>query len=134
MEEENLRGKEKSNFLKVFKKKEIWISLVAGLVLGGVLIYILISTNIVKVAKVEKVSIIKEKNETVLKVNNDKITSNEVYQEMKKYYPISYLLELVDDKILEDKYNLTEEQQAEIDEQANYYLNMYKTYYILTIQ
>lgn len=129
MEEENLRGKEKSNFLKVFKKKEIWISLVAGLVLGGVLIYILISTNIVKVAKVEKVSIIKEKNETVLKVNNDKITSNEVYQEMKKYYPISYLLELVDDKILEDKYNLTEEQQAEIDEQANYYLNMYKTYY-----
>lgn len=118
MEEENLSGKEKGNFLKIFKKKEIWISGIIGILIGGLLIYLL------GVIGVQGLG-----NETVATIKTGKITENNLYKEMKKYYPISYILELVDDLILKDKYELTDEQNSEIDEQADYYLNMYKTYY-----
>lgn len=115
MKEENLSGKEK---VKIFKKKEIWISGIIGILIGGLLVYLL---GVFGTPGIN--------NEIIATVKGGMITKNTLYKEMKKYYPISYLLELVDDKILEDKYNLTEEQQAEINEQADYYLSMYETYY-----
>lgn len=120
MEEENLSGKEKKekNFLKIFKKKEIWISGIVGILIGGALIYLL---GVIGVPGLG--------NATVATMKTGKITENSLYKEMKKYYPISYILELVDDSILKDKYELNEEQNSEIDEQIEYYLNMYESYY-----
>ena len=118
MEEENLKGKEKGNFLKVFKKKEIWISGIIGILIGGLLIYLI---GVIGVPGFG--------NETVATMKTGKITKNNLYKEMKKYYPISYMLELVDYSILKDKYELNDEQNSEIDEQVDYYLNMYQTYY-----
>ena len=120
MEEENLSGKEKKekNFLKIFKKKEIWISGIVGILIGGALIYLL---GVIGVPGLG--------NETVATMKTGKITENSLYKEMKKYYPISYILELVDDSILKDKYELNDEQNSEIDEQIDYYLSMYETYY-----
>lgn len=120
MEEQKLNEKEnkKGNFLKIFKKKEVWISGVIGMLIGGLLIYLLGVIGIPGLG-----------NETVATMKTGKITKNSLYKAMKKYYPIDYVLELVDDKILEDKYELNDEQNSEIDEQIEYYLNMYKTYY-----
>lgn len=117
MEEENLSSKEKKkgSFLKVFKKKEVWISGIIGILIGGLLIYLL---GIVGIG-----------NETIVTLKTGKISKNELYKEMKKYYPISYILELVDDSILKDKYKLNDEQNSEIEEEIEYYLGMYETYY-----
>lgn len=120
MKEENLSGKEDKEikFFKVFKKKEVWISGIIGILIGGLLIYLLGMIGVPGLG-----------NETVATMKTGKITENSLYKEMKKYYPISYILELVDDSILEDKYELNEEQNSEIEEQIEYYLDMYESYY-----
>lgn len=118
MEQENLSGKEKGKFSSVLKKKEIWISGVIGIIIGGLLIYLL---GIIGVPGLG--------NQTIATMKSGKITENSLYKEMKKYYPVSYVLELIDDKILEKKYELTDEQKKEIDDQVNNYLSTYQSYY-----
>ena len=119
---------ENSNKKKIFKRKEIWITGIIGVIIGAALIYLLMFTNIIKIAEVKRKSIIKE-TETVVTVNNSEINSQKLYEEMQKYYPISYVLEMVDKEILEGKYSLTDEQKNEVEEQANSYIDTYKMYY-----
>lgn len=120
MKDDNLSGKEEkeNKILKLFKKKEIWISGIIGILIGGALIYLFVVIGIFGLG-----------NETVATMKTGKVTENSLYKEMKKYYPISYILELVDDSILKDKYKLNEEQNSEIEEQIEYYLDMYESYY-----
>lgn len=107
--------KKKVNFLK---KKEIWISGIVGLVIGGLLIYLLGILGVPGLG-----------NETIAKFKGGKIDQNDLYKEMKKYYPVSYVLEIVDDSILKEKYELTDEQKSEINTEVDSILNTYKTYY-----
>lgn len=107
--------KKKCNFLK---KKEIWISGVVGLILGGALIYLLGILGLPGLG-----------HETVVTFKGGKVTKNEIYNEMEKYYPISYVLEMADKSILDDMYKLTNEQKQEIEEQSDSILDTYKTYY-----
>lgn len=120
MEEENLSGneKKKGKFLKGLKKKEIWISLIIGILIGGLLIYVLQILGIPGLG-----------NETVATMKTGSITENNLYKEMKKYYPISYVLDFIDKSLLENKYELNDEQNSEIDKQMEYYFTMYETYY-----
>ena len=119
---------ENSNKKAIFKRKEIWITGVIGLVLGAALLYLLMFTNVIKIAEIKRKSIIKE-IETVVTVGDSEINSQKLYEEMQKYYPISYVLEMVDKEILEGKYSLTDEQKNEVEEQANSYIDTYKMYY-----
>lgn len=107
--------KKKCNFLK---KKEIWISGAVGLILGGALIYLLGILGLPGLG-----------HETVVTFKGGKVTKNEIYNEMEKYYPISYVLEMADKSILDDMYKLTDEQKQEIEEQSDSILDTYKTYY-----
>lgn len=111
MEEEKV----KENLLK---KKEVWISLLIGLVIGGLIIYLLGTFGIMKMG-----------NEIVATFKGGKVREDALYKEMKKSYPVSYVLELVDSKILEKQYKLTEEQENEINEQANSLISLYQTNY-----
>lgn len=113
--DEAIKDKKKNfNFLK---KKEIWISGVIGLILGGALIYLLGILGIPGLG-----------HETIATFKGGKLTKNEMYKEMEKQYPISYVLESTDREILEKIYKLTDEQKQEADEQANSILAMYQTY------
>ena len=120
MEEENLSGKEKKKgtFLKGLKKKEVWISLIIGILIGGILIYVLGILGVPGLG-----------NEIVATMKKGNLTENKLYKEMKNYYPISYVLDLVDKSLLENKYELNDEQNSEIDKQMEYYFTMYETYY-----
>lgn len=117
MEEEKLGGKEKKKGLSIFKKKEIWVSGIVGILIGALLIYILSILGVPGLG-----------NETIATMKTGKITEKSLYKEMKKYYPINYALELVDSSILEKKYNLTEEQNNEITQQVDSILEQYKNY------
>lgn len=117
MEEENLSGKEKKKGLAIFKKKEIWISGITGIVIGAALIYLLGLFGVPGLG-----------NETIATMKSGKISENNLYKEMKKYYPVTYALELVDKIILEEKYELTEEQNKEITEQVDKILVQYSAY------
>lgn len=117
MEEENLSGREKKKGLVIFKKKEIWISVIIGILIGAALIYLLGLLGVPGLG-----------NETIATIKTGNISKNDLYKEMKKYYPVTYALELVDKSILEEKYELTEEQNKEIEEQVNVILTQYQAY------
>lgn len=106
--------KKKFNFLK---KKEIWISGVIGLILGGALIYVLGIFGLHGLG-----------HETIASFKGGKLTKSEAYSEMEKQFPISYVLELTDKEILGKIYKLTDEQKEEVKEQADSILAMYKNY------
>ena len=104
-----------------FAEKEVWISLIIGIVIGALLLYLL--TLIPAIGKRIGTS-----NKTVLKTKNGNIKQEELFQEMKKTYPISYILEIIDRNILEKKYSLTEEQENEIMVNVDNILEQYETY------
>ena len=54
---------------------------------------------------------------------------NDLYNEMKKAYSVNYALDVVDSAILKNKYKLTSDQEKEIQDQADYYISTYQTYY-----
>lgn len=110
--------KEKKDLLKVLKKKEVWISAIVGAVIGALIILLLVIFGVLG-----------NRNGTVATVKGGKVKENDLYVEMKKYYPISYVLELVDKEILTPKYDLTDEQLDEINTQADEILSTYELYY-----
>ncbi len=114
MEKENLSGKENKRPLK---NKGIIISGLIGLIIGAVLVYILVILGAPGFG-----------NETIATMKSGKVTENSLYKEMKKYYPISYVLENVDEQILSKKYKLTNEQENEIKYQVDQILSQYSNY------
>lgn len=116
-EQDNLSGKEKKKNFSVLKKKEIWISGVIGLILGAVLIYIFAVLGIFGL----------NQNKTLISFKGGKVTENDLYNEIKNY-GLNYALELADKEILNDKYELTDEQKEEVKEEADSILTMYQMY------
>ena len=116
MEEEDLN--ENKKVTSIFKKKEVWIFLFIGILIGGILTYLLGLNSIIGLSK----------NDTIATVKNGKISEIELYQEMKKTYPVDYVLDLVDKAILDKKYKLTDEQNQEIEDQVDQILTQYQNY------
>ena len=106
-------GEKKSKF-EILKKKGTWFTLIIGLVLGLLIMFLL------NLFVFDGIS-----DKTIAKFKDGKITKNEIYKEMEKSYPVTYLLELIDKEILEKKYTLTDEQIEEIKEQGDLILNSY---------
>lgn len=113
-EQDNLSGREKKC---IFKKKEIWISGIIGIVLGAVLIYVFAVLGILGL----------NQDKTLVSFEGGKVTENDLYNELKKY-GINYALELVDEEILNVKYELTDEQKEESKQEAESILAMYEMY------
>ena len=115
MEEENVIKEEKK---LVFAKKEVWISGVIGLLLGAIIMFLLYIAGVPKFG-----------NETIATVKGGSVKKNDLYNEMKKAYSVNYALDVVDSAILKNKYKLTSDQEKEIQDQADYYISTYQTYY-----
>lgn len=116
-EQDNLSGKEEKKKSCIFKKKEIWISGVIGLVLGAVLIYVFAVLGILGL----------NQDKTLVSFKGGKVTEKDLYNEIKDY-GLNYALELADKEILNDKYKLTDEQKEEVKEEADSILQMYQMY------
>lgn len=94
-------------------------------VIGGVLatIFVVILIWPDRIAKLENGL------EPVASIDGLTITAEDLYEDMKEIYSVSSLLDKIDNKILEEKYPETDEMNAELEDEADYYYNMYETYY-----
>ncbi len=128
MKEENVKeehnakesdgAKEKKSVNNFFSKKETWIAGGVGLILGGLIVFLLGVFGVPGIGG----------NEAVVSFKGGKVSKNELYNDMTKKYSISYVLELADKEILEDMYTLTDKQNEEVNEQVESILSMYEAY------
>ena len=107
--EENKKENEKENILKKLLKKEIIISLVVGLILGLIIMFFV-------------------NGGIVARVGGQLVTAKSLYNDMKDYYSISLVLEDIDEKTLDKKYQLSEEDKNYIKETADGYISQYEEY------
>lgn len=113
--EENLSGIEKKKGLSIFNKKEIWISGIIGLLIGSILIYVLGMLGFIGL----------NRDNTLATFKGGKVKESDLTEELKKEYGFTYTLQLADEGILDNLYELTDEQKEEIDETLDYLLSYY---------
>ena len=77
----------------------------------------------------ERIAKTKDGEEIIVKLNNADITADDLYNKLKSSGGLSALLDLVDNAILTDKYELGTEADDYAKEQSEYYYNMYEQYY-----
>ena len=92
--------------------------------IGGALVVALVAVIIWP----DRIATLKDGTQPVVKVNGETITADFLYEEMKKNYSISYLVDYIDKAILDKKYEETEEMKEEIEKTAQSYFDMYEQY------
>lgn len=109
---------------KIFEFFDKYRFLIYGIV-GGVFATVLVVIFIWpdRIAKLE------DGKEPVAQINGYTLTADELYEDMKKIYSVSSLLDKIDNKILSEKYPETEEMIEEVKEEAENYYNIYMQYY-----
>ena len=123
-EKKNTNQKEHDKLFKFYDfidKYRLAIYGVIGGVLATVLVVILIWPD--RIAKLENGL------EPVASIDGLTVTAEDLYEDMKEIYSVNNLLDIIDNKILEEKYPETDEMNTELNDQAENYYNMYNQYY-----
>ena len=127
LKKEEKKNTNKKQYDKLFKfydfidKYRLAIYGVIGGVLATVLVVILIWPD--RIAKLENGL------EPVASIDGLTVTAEDLYEDMKEIYSVNNLLDIIDNKILEEKYPETDEMNTELNDQAENYYNMYNQYY-----
>ena len=127
VKKEEKKNTNKKEYDKLFKfydfidKYRLAIYGVIGGVLATVLVVILIWPE--RIAKLENGL------EPVASIDGLTVTAEDLYEDMKEIYSVNNLLDIIDNKILEEKYPETDEMNTELNDQAENYYNMYNQYY-----
>lgn len=127
VKKEEKKNTNKKEYDKLFKfydfidKYRLAIYGVIGGVLATVLVVILIWPD--RIAKLENGL------EPIASIDGLTVTAEDLYEDMKEIYSVSNLLDIIDNKILEEKYPETDEMNTELNDQAENYYNMYNQYY-----
>lgn len=116
----NTKDKFKKGLEKIDQNRNLIFSFI-----GGALVVALITVIIWP----DRIATLKDGTQPVVKVNGETITADFLYEEMKKNYSISYLIEYIDKAILDKKYEETDEMKEEVEKTAQNYFNMYQQYY-----
>lgn len=111
-------------FFEFFDKYKLAIYGLVGGVLATVFVVMLIWPD--RIAKLE------DGTEPVATIDGMTITADDLYEEMKKVYSITSLVDKIDNKILTEKYPETDEMKEEINTQAENYYSVYEQYYQYT--
>ncbi len=121
-QEESLEPIEGSTLLdKITKERMITFGI--GLVLGLIIMMFFFPDRIAELENGEQVAV---------EVGKTNITSDDIYNRMKKATALNVVVEKVDQAILYKKYELTEEDEKTISENANKYLTEATQYYGLS--
>ena len=127
VKKEEKKNTNKKEYDKLFRfydfidKYRLAIYGVIGGVLATVLVVILIWPD--RIAKLENGL------EPVASIDGLTVTAEDLYEDMKEIYSVNNLLDIIDNKILEEKYPETDEMNTELNDQAENYYNMYNQYY-----
>lgn len=101
-------------------KRYIVIAFIIGLSLGLIIMFLFTPERIAKLENGEEV---------IVTINGKNITANELYNDMKEEYPISILIDKIDNTILTELYPEDNELKKEVNEMADQYISMYESYY-----
>ena len=93
--------------------------------IGGVLITVLIAMIIWP----DRIAALKNGEEPIVKVGKTNYTADKLYEDMKEYYSVSLLLDDIDNDLLSKLYPEDDEMTEAVNDNAEYYLNMYNQYY-----
>lgn len=102
---------------EIDEKKKTIIAFAGGLLLGLLILFIVYPDRIAK---------LKDGTEPIVNFDGEVITADDLYSTMKDSFSISLLIDKIDRTILEKKYEDTDEMKKEVEETAEYWLNLYK--------
>ena len=100
--------------------RNVIIALIAGIVIGLVVMLILMP---------DRIATIQNGEEVMINVGDDKITADDLYKDMKNYYSVNILLDTIDKMVLTKVYPEDNDMKTEVNKMADYYISMYETYY-----
>lgn len=104
--------------------KTIVISFVVGLMIGLMLMLLIIPDRIAK---------LENGQEVIVEIGDQAITADKLYNDMKENYAINFLINSIDNIILEKLYPEDNEMKTTVNETADYYIATYETYYGYTV-
>lgn len=105
---------------KIKNNKNIIIAFLCGVVITGVMCGIFWPSRIAKLA---------DGSEVVANINGVSFSADILYQELSSRGGLSTLLEMVDEEILRNKYNLESEAKAYAEEQSSSYYEQWESVY-----
>lgn len=117
-----MEDKEKKQ--KKFFTKEVIISSIVGIVIG-IALTCLVGFMIDYFAKSTGMAKLKFGEETIATVDDKSISTETIYQKTKMQNGLSLVINEVDRIILSDMYTLTEKEEEEVKEEADYYIDYY---------
>ncbi len=95
---------------------------------AGILITAIVATLIWP----ERIATLSDGTQPVAEINGEKITANALYDDMKKQYQVSMLLNIVDDMILSEMYEETDEMKENVEKSAQNFYSQAESYYQMT--
>lgn len=111
-------------FFKFFEFFDKYRLAIYGAVAG-----VLVTLFVVFLVWPDRIAKLEDGTEPVAEIEGLVVTADDLYEDMKKIYSISSLLDKIDNKILEEKYPETDEMNDEVEAEAENYYNIYEQYY-----
>ncbi len=102
------------------ERRKIVYGFLGGLCLGLLIMVIFMP---------DRIATLKDGTQPIATISGKNVTADELYEDMKSQYPISVLLDKIDNIILTKKYKEDDAMTDKVNSNAEYYLNMYKQYY-----
>lgn len=120
----NNKNSKFQQFIVWFEKHHVAIfSFVGGVVITALIAFIMWP---------DRIATLKNGEQSVVKVDKENYTADELYESMKDYYSVSLLLDDIDNDILTKLYPENDELIEEVEANAENYYNMYEQYYNYT--
>lgn len=108
-------------FFEFFDKYRLAIYGVVGGILATIFVVILIWPD--------RIATLDDGTQPVAEIDGFTLTADELYEDMKKIYSISSLIDKIDNKILVEKYPEPEGMEDDVNKEAENYYNIYNSYY-----
>lgn len=103
------------------ENKWTWCALLCGIIIGVLVMGIMWP---------KQIATLKDGTEPVVKINDELITANDLYNELKSNSGLTALLNMIDKKILDDMYQDIDTEALEYAQsQSDYYYGIYESYY-----
>jgi len=99
------------------------------LAIYGTVAGILVTVFIVIIIWPDRIAKLEDGTEPVAEIDGLIVTADDLYEDMKAVYSVSYLLDKIDSAILEELYPETDEMKDDIQNDAENYYNVYEQYY-----
>lgn len=111
---------------KSFITKERLISALIGFLIG-VIVLCIVGFCLDYFAKSAGLAKLMHGDETIATVDGEAVTTETLYKNLKQAYGLQFMMNEIDRVILDDMYELTEKEEKDVKDEAEYYIEYYTT-------